>query len=168
MFDRLPATWRFISASRCCPRAWAVEMTCRVCWCWGLSDLVINRDEQLLTVITVLLMTLAVLNALFTTWAMVLDARRSSALMRALGARTRQVSTGFVVAQVLTALPGAILGIPLGLGIFKAAVHHGTLPPATWLAAAVLGALAAIAALTLVPARIGTRQPLAQVQSETA
>jgi putative ABC transport system permease protein len=135
----------------------------------GLSNPVINRDEQMLTVITVMLVTLAVLNALFTTWAMVLDARRSSALMRALGARTRQVSSGLVVAQVLSALPGAILGIPLGLVLFKAAVHGGTLPPASWLAAAVLGTLAAIAALTIVPARIGTRQPVAQVlQSETA
>ena len=80
----------------------------------GLSDPVINRDEQMLTVITIMLVTLAVLNALFTTWATVLDARRSSALMRALGARTRQVSSGLVVAQVLSALPGAILGIPLG------------------------------------------------------
>ena len=135
----------------------------------GLSNPVINRDEQMLTIITVLLVTLAVLNALFTTWAMVLDARHSSALMRALGARTRQVSSGLVIAQVLSALPGAILGIPLGLVLFKAAVHGGTLPPATWLAAAILGTLAAIATLTTIPARIGARQPVAQVlQSETA
>jgi putative ABC transport system permease protein len=135
----------------------------------GLSNPVINRDEQMLTVITVMLVTLAVLNALFTTWAMVLDARRSSAVMRALGARTRQVSSGLVIAQVLSALPGAILGIPLGLVLFKAAVHGGTLPPATWLVAALLGTLAAIAALTILPARIGTRQPVTQIlQSETA
>lgn len=135
----------------------------------GLSSPVISRDEQMLTVITVMLVTLAALNALFTTWAMVLEAQRSSALMRALGARTRQVISGLVVAQVLSALPGAILGIPLGLILFKAAVHGGTLPPATWLAAAVPGTLAAIAAVTIVPARIGTRQPVGQVlQSETA
>ena len=133
----------------------------------GLSNPVINRDEQMLTVITVMLVTLAALNALFTTWAMVLDARRSSALMRALGARTGQVTSGLVVAQVLSALPGAILGIPLGLILFKAAVHQG-ISPATWLAAAVSGTLATIAALTIVPARIGTRQPVARVlQSET-
>lgn len=133
-----------------------------------LSNPVINRDEQMLTVITIMLVTLAVLNGLFTTWAMVLDARRSSALMRALGARAGQISSGLVVAQVLSALPGAILGIPLGLGLFKAAVHQGTLPPVTWLAAAVAGVLATIAALTIIPARMGTRQPVAEVlQSET-
>jgi putative ABC transport system permease protein len=135
----------------------------------GLSNPVVNRDEQMLTVMTIMLVTLAVLNALFTTWAMVLDARRSSALMQALGARAGQVSSGLVVAQVLSALPGAVLGVPLGIVLFKAEVHHGTLPPATWLAAAVLGTLVAMAALTIVPARIDTRQPVAEVlQSETA
>ena len=129
----------------------------------GLSDPVVNRDEQMLAIITVMLVTLAVLNALFTTWATVLDARRSSALMRALGARARQVTSGLVLAQVLSALVGAILGIPLGLLLFKAAVHGGTLPPATWLAAAVLGALVAMAGLTVVPAMIGARQPVAEV-----
>jgi putative ABC transport system permease protein len=135
----------------------------------GLSDPVINRDEQMLTVITIMLITLAGLNTLFTTWATVLDARHAAALMQALGARARQVSSGLVVAQVLCALPGAILGIPLGVVLFKLAVKHGSLPPATWLAAAVLGVLVATAALTVVPARIGTRQPVAEVlQSETA
>ena len=135
----------------------------------GLSNPVINRDEQMLTIITIMLVTLAALNALFTTWATVLDARRSAALMRALGARVRQVSSGLVVAQLLSALPGAILGVPLGLVLFKVAVHGGSLPPASWLAAAVVVVLVAMAALTTIPARIGTRQPVAEIlQSETA
>jgi hypothetical protein len=133
----------------------------------GLSDPVINRDEQMLAVVTVMLVTLAALNAIFTTWATVLDARRSSALMRALGARTRQVSSGLVVAQVLSALPGAIVGIPLGIGLFTAAVNGGSLPPPLWLGAralaTVLGTLAVMAALTVIPARVGARQPVAEV-----
>jgi putative ABC transport system permease protein len=130
---------------------------------------VVNRDEQMLTVITIMLITLAALNTLFTTWATVLDARHAAALMQALGARSRQVSSGLVVVQVLCALPGAIAGIPLGVGLFKAAVHGGTVPPVSWLAAAALATLVAMAALTIVPARIGTRQPVAEVlQSETA
>jgi putative ABC transport system permease protein len=134
-----------------------------------LSDPVVNRDEQMLAVITVMLVGLAVLNALFTTWATVLDARRSSALMRALGARASQVSLGLVVAQVLSALPGAILGIPLGLLLFTAAVHGGSLPPPLWLLAALVGTLIAIAALTLIPARAGARQSIVEVlESETA
>jgi putative ABC transport system permease protein len=131
----------------------------------GLSNPVINRDEQMLTIVTIMLVTLAALNALFTTWATVLDARQAAALTQALGARTRQVSSGLVVAQVLCALPGAIVGIPLGVLLFKLAVKHGSLPPVTWLAAAAIGVLVAMAALTIVPARLGARQPLAEVLS---
>lgn len=134
----------------------------------GLSDPVINRDEQMLTVITVMLVTLAALNALFTTWATVLDARHSSALMCALGARARQVSSGLVITQVLSALPGAILGVPLGFGLFTAAVHGGSLPPVSWLVAAVIGTLIAMAALTVAPAQLGARQPVAEVLASEA
>jgi putative ABC transport system permease protein len=131
----------------------------------GLSDPVINRDEQMLTIITIMLVTLAVLNAIFTTWATVLDAKRASALMRALGAGVRQVTTGLIVAQVLAALPGAILGVPLGLLLFKAAVKSGILPPLLWLwvGAAVVGTLSAMALLTVVPARIGARRSVLDV-----
>ena len=134
----------------------------------GLSNPVVNRDEQMLTIITIMLVTLAALNTLFTTWATVLDARHAAALMQALGARSRQVSSGLVVAQVLCALPGAILGIPLGIGLFEVAVKHGSLPPVTWLVAAAIGTLVAMAALTIIPARIGARQPIAEVLSAEA
>ncbi len=137
----------------------------------GLSNPVVNRDEQMLAIITIMLVTLAVLNALFTTWATVLDARRAAALMRALGARVRQVTEGLVVAQVLSALPGAIAGVPLGIGLFLAAVHGGKVAPEFWLwvAATVVGTLLTMALLTMVPARIGARQPAAEVlQAEAA
>ena len=129
----------------------------------GLSDPVVTRDEQMLAVITILLVVLAALNAIFTTWATVIDARRASALMRALGARDTQVGSGLVVAQVLAALPGAIVGVPLGIGLFAAVVKNGSVPPVSWLVAAVLGALIAMAALTVIPARMGSRQPVAEV-----
>jgi putative ABC transport system permease protein len=134
----------------------------------GLSDPVINRDEQMLAVITVMLVTLAVLNTIFTTWATVLDARRSSALMRALGARRRRVSSGLVVAQVLAAVPGAIVGIPLGIGLYTAAVSGGALPPPLWLVATVIGTLVVMAALTVVPARLGSMQPIVEVLASEA
>lgn len=135
----------------------------------GLSDPVVTRDEQMLTVLTIMLVVLAALNAIFTTWATVIDARRSSALMRALGARAPQVGSGLVVAQVLSALPGAIVGVPLGIGLFGAVVKNGSVPPVSWLVAAVLGALIVSAALTVVPARMGARHPVAEVlQSEAA
>jgi putative ABC transport system permease protein len=116
-----------------------------------------------------MLVVLAALNAIFTTWATVIDARRAAAVMRALGARVPQVGSGLVVAQVLGALPGAILGVPLGIGLFDAVVKNGSLPPALWLAGAALGALVVMAALTVIPARMGARQPVAEVlQAEAA
>jgi putative ABC transport system permease protein len=137
----------------------------------GLSNPVVNRDEQMLAIITIMLVTLAVLNAVFTIWATVLDARRAAALMRALGARVRQVSSGLVIAQVLSALPGAIVGVPLGIALFLAAVHGGKVAPEfwIWITATVAGTLFAMALLTMVPARIGAHQALAEaLQSEAA
>lgn len=135
-----------------------------------LANPVISRDEQMLAVITVVLIILAALNAIFTAWATVLDARRASALMRALSASSQQVSAGLMVAQVLSALPGAILGVPLGIALFKAVAGSGTAPPSVlWLAATVLGTLLAVTGLTTVPARIGARQPAPEIlQAETA
>jgi putative ABC transport system permease protein len=135
----------------------------------GLTNPVVSRDEQMLTVITIMLVTLSALNAVFIAWATVLDARRPAALMRALGARSQQVSTGLLAAQVLSALPGAILGVPLGIVLFRAVGGHQTaLPSALWVVAAVLGTLLAVAGLTAVPAKIGARTPAPQIlQSET-
>jgi putative ABC transport system permease protein len=137
----------------------------------GLGNPVAIRDEQMLFVLTVVLLALAVLNAVVTTWATVLDARQSSALARALGATPRQLTAGVSAAQLLPALPGALLGIPLGIGLFAAANGAGivTIPPASWLLAAVLGTLVAVAGLTTIPARIGARRSVAEIlQSETA
>jgi putative ABC transport system permease protein len=65
---------------------------------------------------------------------------------------------------VIPALPGAILGLPLGIGLFKVAAHHlNGLPPVLGLLAAVLGTVIVVAALTSVPARIGLRRPVAEV-----
>jgi putative ABC transport system permease protein len=137
----------------------------------GLGNPVVHRDVQMLQILTVVLITLAVFNAVFTAWATALDARRASALARALGASPRQVSAGISAAQVIPALPGALLGVPLGIGLFAAANHAGivTVPPASWLAAAVLGTLLAVAVLAYIPAHISARRPVAEIlQSETA
>jgi putative ABC transport system permease protein len=129
----------------------------------GLGNPVYARDEQMLSVLTIVLVTLAALNVVVTAWATVLDARHSAALARALGATPQQVSAGVSAAQVLPALPGALLGVPLGIGLFAAANGTGTrmltVPPAWWLAAAVLGTLVAVAGLTMIPARVGARRP---------
>jgi ABC-type antimicrobial peptide transport system permease subunit len=136
----------------------------------GLVNPDVPRAEQVLTAITISLIALAALTAIFTALATVLDARRASAVTLALGATPQQVRAGLVMAQVIPALPGAILGLPLGIGLFKVAAHGLTgLPPVLWLVAAVLGSVLVVAALTSVPARIGLRRPVAQMlQTEAA
>jgi putative ABC transport system permease protein len=122
-------------------------------------------------VLTVALLILAALNAVFTAWATVLDSTQPSALARALGATPRQVGAALSAAQALPALPGAILGVPLGLALYAVADGGGlmTIPPAWWLAAVVLGAVLAVTGLTSIPARLGARRPAAEVlQAELA
>jgi putative ABC transport system permease protein len=126
---------------------------------------------QVMLVITVALVILAAINSLFIAWATVLDASRPSALSRALGATPRQVSAGLSAAQVLPALPGAILGIPAGIGLYVAVSNGGviTIPPVWQLLAVVIGAVAVVAGLTAIPARLGARRPVAEIlQSEAA
>jgi putative ABC transport system permease protein len=76
------------------------------------------------------------------------------------------------MAQLIPALPGAILGLPLGIGLFKVPAHglNGLgLPPVPWLVATVLGTLLVVAALTSVPARTCLRRPVAEMlQTEAA
>ena len=133
----------------------------------GLGNPVYDRDEQMLAVLTIVLVTLAVFNVVVTAWATVLDARHSAALARALGATPQQVSAGVSAAQVLPALPGALLGVPLGVALFAAANGAGTqvltVPPAWSLATAVLATLVAVAGLTMIPARVGARRPAAAI-----
>jgi putative ABC transport system permease protein len=136
-----------------------------------LADPRIERLNQVMMVFTVALVALAAVNALLITWAMVIDARRPSAVARALGATPGQVSAGLSGAQVLPALIGALLGIPGGFGLIEAVRRSAgsvvTAPPVWWLAAVVIGTVAVVAVLTAVPARIGARRSVAGVlQSE--
>jgi putative ABC transport system permease protein len=100
----------------------------------------------------------------------VLDSRRPLAVARALGATQEQVSAGVSAAQLLSALPGAIVGIPVGIGLVTAVSRGGSsalLPPAWSLVAVVLGSVLVVAALTAIPARIAARRPVAEIlQSE--
>ena len=130
----------------------------------GLVDPDVPRAEQVLTAITISLVALAALTVIFAALATVFDARRAAAVTLALGATPQQVRAGLIMAQIIPALPGAILGLPLGLGLFKVAGRGlSGLPPVLWLVAAVLGTVVVVAALTSVPARIGLRRPVAEM-----
>jgi putative ABC transport system permease protein len=129
-----------------------------------------HRLNDVLLVITVMLLALAAVNAVFITWATVLDSRHASALARALGVTPRAVSAGLAATQSLLGLAGAILGIPGGIGLFKAiSPDAAPLPPVWWLLAVLPGTVVVAAILTTIPARIGARRPVAEIlQAELA
>jgi putative ABC transport system permease protein len=129
-----------------------------------------EQFNKVLLAITLTLVALAAVNAIFVSWATALDARRSSALTRALGATPQQVSAGLSAAQVLPALVGAVLGIPGGLELLAAVDPDETVMPPLWqLLAVVPGTVLVVAGLTAIPARISARRPVAEVlRSELA
>jgi ABC-type lipoprotein release transport system permease subunit len=130
----------------------------------ALNSFRADRLNQVLLLITITLVTLAAVNAIFITWATALDARRSSALARALGATPQQVSAGLSAAQVLPALAGAALGIPGGIALFAATSDTDTIAPPLWqLLAVVPGTVLVIAALTAIPARLSARRRVAEI-----
>jgi ABC-type antimicrobial peptide transport system permease subunit len=126
---------------------------------------VAGRVTHLVFLLTAVLIVLAAINAIFTTWATVIDAQRPTALARALGATPRQVTAGLASSQLMPGLLAACLGIPLGLALYEAAgghVHQAS-PPILTLLAVIPGTLVVVAALTAIPARIGARRPVADV-----
>jgi ABC-type lipoprotein release transport system permease subunit len=132
------------------------------------AQVALLRDVLLLCM--VVLFALAAVNAVFITWATVIDNRHSSALARALGATPGDVSAALAAAQVLPALAGAVLGIfPGGFALFAAVMaitggdgDRATLPSPWQLVALVLGTVLVVAALTAVPARLGGRRPVSE------
>jgi ABC-type lipoprotein release transport system permease subunit len=126
--------------------------------------------RHVLLVWTVILLSLAAVNAIVITWATVLDNRHASAVARALGATPHEVTIALATAQVLPALLGAILGVfPGGYLLFAAIItitdgdrNKATLPVPWQLIALILGTALAVAALTAVPAHLGGRRPVTE------
>ncbi|GGQ33412.1 FtsX-like permease family protein [Streptosporangium pseudovulgare] len=124
--------------------------------------------RHVLLVWTVILLSLAAVNAIVITWATVLDNRRASALARALGATPREVTVALATAQVLPALLGAVLGVFPGGFLLFASINtitggdsdKATLPAPWQLIALVLATVLVVAALTSVPAHLGGHRPV--------
>ncbi len=128
------------------------------------SSVKADQVDQVLLVITITLVALAAVNAIFITWATALDNKHSSALARALGATPRQVSRALSAAQVLPALAGAALGIPGGVALLNATTGDAEAipnPPLWQLLAVVAGTGLVVAVLTAIPARLGGRRSVA-------
>jgi putative ABC transport system permease protein len=129
-----------------------------------------SRLNDVMLVITLMLVALAAVNAVFITWATVLESRHASALARALGVTPRQVSLGLCATQCTLALSGAALGIPVGIWLFKTISEDFAPLPSLWSLLAVLPMTAfVVAVLTTIPARVGARRPVAEIlQAEIA
>jgi putative ABC transport system permease protein len=126
--------------------------------------------RHVLGVWTVILLSLAAVNAIVITWATVLDNRHASAVARAFGATPQEVTIALATAQVLPALLGAVLGVfPGGYLLFAAIIaitdgdsDRATLPSLWQLLILVLATVLVVAALTAVPARLGGRRPVTE------
>ncbi|MEV1249325.1 ABC transporter permease [Nonomuraea sp. NPDC050022] len=129
-----------------------------------------EHDRRLMLAVTILLIALAVVNTLTFTWTTAIEARANMAIARTLGATPGQITAGLSTAQLLPSLPGAVIGIPLGMGLLSLFSARNTVdPPSLWLLGAALATLLATAALTALPARLAARRPVAQALSaETA
>jgi ABC-type antimicrobial peptide transport system permease subunit len=123
-----------------------------------------DRINHSLLLVSIILLALAAINALFITWSTAIDARQPLTISRALGATPRQVTLGLSAAQVISALPGAVIGLPAGLALV-AALSHGdtTTVPALWLVVVFVGTLLAVAALSSIPASLSAQRSVAEV-----
>ena len=124
-----------------------------------------ERIDQVLLVLTVMLVVLAAVNALFITQVTAVDARHSGGLIRALGATNEQFAAALSAAQLIPAVPGVLVGIPAGIGLVGGVAHGGTttVPPAWWLATTLVGVLVALVALVAIPAWAAARRSPAEI-----
>jgi putative ABC transport system permease protein len=137
----------------------------------GAPDPGTGKVSDVLLVVTIVLIILAAATTIFTTWATVLEARHFSATVRALGASPQQAFTGLLAAQLLPALVGALLGVPIGMELYAAVQNGGPTgsPPIWWLTAMIVIMLVTVTGLTAIPARLGTRVPVSEIlQAEYA
>jgi hypothetical protein len=123
-----------------------------------------DRINHSLLLVSATLLMLAAINALFITWSTAIDAKQPLAVARALGATPRQITASLCAAQIIPALPGTIIGIPLGLALVTALSHGDAITvPAAWLVAVFLGALLAVAALSSLPASLSAHRPVGEI-----
>jgi len=129
-----------------------------------ISNLKVDRFNELTAIITVMLIILAAVNTTFIAWATAADGRFSSALQQALGATAGQVTAGLSMAALLPALPGAIVGLPLGIDVYHLLTRGTplTVPPPWQLAGVFLATLLAVTVLTAIPSRLSARRPPAR------
>jgi putative ABC transport system permease protein len=131
----------------------------------AISNLKIERLDELMQIITVMLVILAGLNTTFIGWATATDGRFTTALQRALGATRRQVTAGLSIAALIPALPAGLVGVPLGILVYHLLDQGSSLvtPPVWELLGVVLASSFAVVLLTAIPSRWGSQRAPAQI-----
>lgn len=129
----------------------------------GLSDpamaAVNARIGEVVLGVTVALVALSALNAVFVGWSSAVQARHALAVTRTLGATPGQVVTALCTAQLLPAVPAVLAGIPGGIALYGFLDAKSVTPPASWQLIATLGVLLAVGVLTALPAWAHARRP---------
>ncbi|MEV0399006.1 FtsX-like permease family protein [Actinoallomurus sp. NPDC050550] len=135
----------------------------------SLANLKADQGRHMMLAVTAALIILAVINTITITWTTAQEARPTMAIARTLGATPGQITAGLSTAQLLPTLPGALVGIPIGIILCLPFSNGNVAWPPTWLLlTAALAALPATAALTAVPARLAARRSVAQTLSAEA
>ncbi|TDQ47208.1 ABC transporter permease [Actinorugispora endophytica] len=118
------------------------------------------RTGQVLLGVTLVTVMLCALNTVFLGWSCAVRARRVLAVTRVLGATPGQVVAALCAAQLLPAVPGLLAGSFVGIVLYWFFnPGNAVTPPGSWLVAAALAVLAAVAALTALPAWVHSRSP---------
>ncbi len=131
----------------------------------GLADPNTARLDHLMLALTVLLLTLAVLDVAFVATATALDAQTSLAVMRALGCTPASALGSVAIALAAPALLGTVIGLPAGLGLFAALNTSSTNPsdPIAELVITLILVVVAAAGIAALAARLSARRTIAQM-----
>jgi putative ABC transport system permease protein len=134
-----------------------------------LTDLQNGQGRRAIFMLAVVLGTIACVNVIVITWTTALETRRPLAIARTLGLTPDQAAFGIGLAQILPALPGVMVGIPVGIGLYAINdLRDVRMPSAGWILIAVVAIVLAVAVLTAITARIAARNPVAGVLSSEA
>ncbi|GGV14160.1 hypothetical protein GCM10010182_38390 [Actinomadura cremea] len=131
-----------------------------------LGNVQSEQGHRVLTAVTVAMAVLAAVNIITITWTTALEARPVMAIARTLGATPGQITAGLSAAQLLPTVPGAVVGVPLGMSLVLLFSPPNVAVPSTWtLFIPALAAPLATVALTALPARLAARRSIARTLS---
>lgn len=131
----------------------------------GLADPNTERLDHLMLALTVLLVTLVVLDVAFVATATALDAQTSLAVLQALGCTPAGTLGSIATALAAPALLGTVAGLPAGLGLFAALQTSSTdsSHPVAALVITLILIVVSAAGIAALAARLSARRTIAQV-----